>query len=291
MIKRENILITGSSGFVGKVLVKELVKTNANLFLVSRDKKFKCVGTKVFYGDLSDKRFCKKIVKNIDTVYYLAGYKKNIAHHTKYPCDFVLGNVEPLISFLNSVKTSQIKKILYLSSTNVGLYKEGETDGYVVGKYINELLLKAFSKQHNIDIKIVRSAGIYGPEDNFNPETANFIPAMINKVYKREKEFLVWGSGKRRMQFIFVDDLVSNLVKIVNDKEDFFVLGNSEILTVNQIAKEVVDLSRVNTKIKNDKTKPDKPSQLWKFNNIIKPKLSFKNGLKKTIEYYKKSHA
>lgn len=284
-MKKENILITGANGFIGKALIEKI--KDKNLFLVSRDDNFQYPGAKIYFGDLSDRKFCKKIVSGIDTVYYLAGYKKNIAFHTKTPNDFVVANIEPLLYFLDAVKNSSIKKIIYLSSTNVGLYKEGEEDGYVVGKYINELILKSFTKQFSVDVKIIRSLGIYGPGDNFNPETANFIPSMINKIFTSESDISVWGTGQRKMQFIYIDDLVSCLVKVASLKEDFFVVGNEESLTVNDITAKIIELSGKSLKIINDHTKPDKPTQLFELNNPTPIKFDIITGLKKTIEYYK----
>lgn len=289
--KKQNILVTGASGFVGGVLVEKLLKSNDNLFLVSQDKKYKVSNSTVFYGDFNDEKFCKKIVKNIDTVYYLAGYKKNISYHTKYPNDFIVGNTLPLISFLNAVKQSNIKKIIYLSSTHVGLYTDGEKDGYIIGKYINELILKSFATQFDIDVKIVRSAPIYGPGDNFNLETANFIPSMISKVSKEDKEIVVWGSGKRKLQFIYIDDLVSNLISISSSKLNFFVVGNPEVLNINNIVKKIVGVFGKNLKIKHDLTKPDKESVLFRFNNNLPFLFDFDTGLENTINYYRRRRA
>lgn len=283
-----NILITGASGFVGRALTDKLLFQKDKIFLISKDRNFKSGRAKVFYGDLNDGNFCRKIVKNIDLVYYLAGYKKNIAHHIKYPNDFVFGNIKPIFTFLEAIKDSAVKKIIYLSSTNVGFYKEGEEDGYIIGKYISELILKSFSGQFNIDVKIVRASGIYGPGDNFDLKVANFIPAIINKIFESTGEILVWGSGKRKVQFIFIEDIVSNLVAISNSPDKFFIIGNPESLTVNNIVKKIVKLSGRNLVIKNDLTKPDKQTVLFKFNNERKPKFNLEKGLKKTIDYYKK---
>ena len=285
-MKKQNILVTGASGFVGKVLVEKLL-TDYKVFLVSKDDNFSHSNAIVYIGDLSDEVFCKKIVDGIDVVYYLAGYKKNISFHIKNPNDFIVGNVEPLISFLKAVKNSSIKQIIYLSSTNVALYKEGEEDGYVVGKYINELILKSFAKQCGIDIKIVRSAGIYGPGDNFDTESANFIPSMINKVFNSDGDISVWGTGERQIQFIYIDDLVDNLIKARESKSDFFTVGNSEVLTINDITNKIIELSMKSLKIINDPTKPDKPTHLFEFNNPTLTKLDFDNGLNETIKYYK----
>src|SRR3989344_1257652 len=145
-----NILVTGAGGFVGKALVKELSKTEDNIFPVSRGD-----------GDLADKKFCRKIVKDIDKVYYLAGFRKNVAVHTKEPFTALSGNVSPLLSFLEEVKKSKVKTIIYTSSTHVeyGLVG-GNMDGYVWGKYINELILKSFAKETGIDVKITRYPAI-----------------------------------------------------------------------------------------------------------------------------------
>lgn len=283
----KNILITGADGFVGRALTKRLLGESRSLFLVSRNKKLKVTGAKVFYGDLNDNKFCQRIIKRIDTVYYLAGYKKNIAYHTKYPNDFVLGNIGPLTSFLKAVRDSSIKKIIYLSSTHVGLYKEDEEDGYILGKYINELILKSFSEQSGVDVKIVRSPGIYGPGDNFDPETANFVPAIINRIYESNNEMQVWGAGNRKMQLIFIDDLISNLVEISRSGKKFFVVGNPESLTINSITEKLVKLSGKSLIIRNNPTKPDKPTQLFEFGNQVSPKFDFDSGLRKTMDYYK----
>lgn len=287
---KENILITGASGFVGKTLIPKLIESN-NLYLVSRDKDFAYPSAKVYHGDLSLKNFCQEIVSGINTVFYLAGYKKNIAYHLKHPYDFVAGNISPLLSFLEAVRNSGIKRIIYLSSTNAGLYKEDEEDGYVRGKYINEIILRSFTRQTGIDIKIVRAPGIYGPGDNFDPETANFIPAMINKIHQSDGDIIVWGKGLREIQFIYIDDLVSNLIEISDSGKAFFVVGNPEALTINQIVEKIIELSGRDLHIKNDATKPDKPSQLFDFDNLKKPSISFEEGLRQTIAYYKKSHA
>lgn len=286
MNKKQNILIVGASGFVGQALIKKLVK-NSNLFLTSRDKNFIYHGAKIYCGDLANKDFCRKIIFGIDVVFYLAGYKKNIAHHIKYPSDFVLGNVEPLASFLQAVKGSSVKRVVYLSSINVGLYKEGEEDGYVVGKYINELVLGAFSRQSDIDIKIVRSAGIYGPGDNFDPKTANFIPAIIDRIYNSIGDIKIWGTGKRKMQFIFIDDLISNLIASSKSRKMFFVIGSLESLTVNDIAEKIIRLFGKKLTIINDPTRPDKPTQLFEFNNEKNVEFSFDKGLCETVNYYK----
>src|SRR3989338_9731976 len=204
---KKNILITGATGFIGHALTVKLLESGDNLFLISQDKKFKCPGATIFYGDLNDEKFCRKIVKNIDTVYYLASFKKNVAVHTNQPFDALFGNVLPLLHFLEIAKISKIKTIIYTSSVLVGYASSQniQTDGYVLGKYINELILKSFVAQTKIDLKIVRLSAVYGPGNDFNPETANIIPLFIVKTAISKDKLVLRGQGKRKLQFIYID--------------------------------------------------------------------------------------
>ena len=283
---KKNVLIIGASGFVGKALTLKLAQSG-NLFLVSRNENFTYPRAETYYGDLSNKDFCRGIVKNIDTVFYLAGYKKNLKYHMQAPFEFVAGNVLPLVNFLEAAKNSQIKKIIYMSSTNAGLYNDGEKDGYVVGKYLNELLLKSFAQESEIETKIIRSAPVYGPGDSFDKDTANFIPAMIQKIFESQNEIEVWGSGQRKLQFIYISDLVSNILNLADSDRDFATVGNPEALTINEIVGKIIRLSGKNIKVRNDPSKPDKLTQLFEFDNGIAPATDMEEGLKLTLEFYK----
>ena len=242
MNKKKNILVIGASGFVGRALTKKLLGTGHNIFLTSRDEKFRCRGARVYFGDIFNGKFCNKILRGIDVVYYLAGYKENVLGHTERPFDFILGNVRPMLSFLDALRRSHATRMIYLSSVLVDYVLEQgeEIDGYASGKYINELILRSFAKQSRINIKIIRSVSIYGPGDNFNQETANLIPALIEKVAQARRGVTIWGNGKRRMQFIYIDDLVANLLAVGgNYKSDFYIFGNPETASVKEIVEKI----------------------------------------------------
>ena len=290
-IKNKKVLVIGAGGFVGRQLVTRLQKSGAKVTAVVRRRKINIVGVTVVRGDLSSVAFCQRIVTGADVVYYLAAAKKNIAHHTAAPFDFFYDNVEPLLVFFNAARQAKLKKLIYLSSTIVDyIADQKQLDGYVLGKHVNEFAVRAFAGQVVFPVTIIRPTVIYGPGDNFDPATANFLPAIITKVLAAKDQVEVWGRGVRRLQFIYVDDLADNLIAAAEAKGNFYVIGDHRAIQINEIVKKIIGISGKKLKIVHDTTKPDKPTQLVTFNNLVKPKTSFAKGLQATIEYYRKKY-
>src|SRR3989344_8503216 len=130
---KRKILVTGAGGFVGRALVLALKKRGEKVIQVHQEH-FAKINT------------LRSLLNGVDTVYYLAGAKKNLRFHTARPYFFLEGNVRPLFTFLSLLKATKIRRVIYLSSTIVEHgEKSVELDGYVLGKQINELILQAFA--------------------------------------------------------------------------------------------------------------------------------------------------
>ena len=292
--KVSKTLVIGAAGFVGRALTQKLISVGQQPSLVVRSKRFTMPGAKIFHGDIGDRVFCRRVLSGVDTVYYVAGYKRNIDFHVRQPFDFFAGNVEPFTTFLKVLEASKVKTLVYLSSTIVEYVQldASKPDGYVLGKFANELAARSFAQQYpEVKVKIIRSAAIYGPGDNFNPATANFIPAMIRKVAQSRGEVEVWGQGTRKLQFAYIDDVVSNLLAAPKSKKNFFVVGNPQAVSVTKVVQHIVKFLGQPKQLKHDLSKPDKPTKLTVFSNAIKPRVSLSEGLARTLEYYRKHHA
>lgn len=295
---KANILITGASGFIGRALIKRLAKTKARLFLVSREKTFKISGATHYYGDLTNFNFCRKILKKINTVYYLAAEKKNIAEHIARPFSYFVNNSLPLFVFLKALKKSSVTNLIYLSSVNAVYVNQelsqGILDGYGLGKFCGELALKTYGRENpKVFIKIIRPTMAYGPGLNYShaQATANFLPAVIDRVYHSQKEVIIWGRGERRLQFIYLDDLIINIIAAGRlNRAVELNFGHPEALSINSIVRKVIMNFNKPLAMTHDLSKPDKPTQLLKFNNLIKPRVNFSIGLKKTIQDYLSRH-
>ena len=151
--RRKRVLILGAGGFVGCALTNHLNNTTHRVFPIVRKD-----------GDLRDALFCRRILKNKDIIFYLAAVRKNIAEHTTLPFDFVMKNTLPLLTVLETLKKLPPKTFVYVSSvlTEYATDNTGITDGYVVAKYMGELIVRTFEKQTGWKVKIVRSAAVYG---------------------------------------------------------------------------------------------------------------------------------
>ncbi len=273
--RRTSILVIGGGGFIGKRLAERLIRSGDRVTVTTRA-----------MGDLTDARFCRRIAKNADVIYYLAAAKKNIAHHTAEPYDFVRGNVLPLLTFLDALRDKKPGTLVYVSSVLVAYaLNDAETvDGYLLGKLACEFALRAFAKQTGWTVSIVRSAAVYGPGDSLDSRVANFIPAIIQRIKKSEGQLLIWGHGRRKLQFIYVDDLVENLAAIGRLRTGgMFTIGNPEIMSVNQIARLIATLMGRKLALRHDLSKADKKTRLSRFQNIRQPLVPLKEGLKRTI--------
>jgi nucleoside-diphosphate-sugar epimerase len=283
--RRTRVLVVGASGFIGRALAERLVRSGSRVTAVSR-KRIRIPGAVMRHGDLRNPTFCRSVTRGMDVIHYAAGMRKNIAHHTAAPFDFFRGNLEPLLCFLDALRKSPPRTLVYVSTTLVGYVgnSDGTDDGYLLGKYASELALRAFARETGWTVHIVRSAAVYGPGDGTDPDALTFIPSMIRKIRTNDRELLVWGTGKRRLQFVYIDDLVANLIAIGRKKRgDVFAIGNNQTATVDQVAKMVMEALGKKLPIRHDTGKPDKPSQIIRFTPPVKPRVDLRSGLRRTV--------
>src|SRR3989338_6387269 len=154
------------------------------------------------------------------------------------------------------------------------------------------MLVRAFAREHiGIDVKIIRATAVYGSCDNFDLATANLIPAIICKVDKSADSLEIWGRGTRRMQFIYVDDVVDNLIAIARSaRENFFVLGHPRAYSISQLAKIIIRQFKKKLPVTRNLAKPDNPTKLFTFHNQTRPKVGLPEGIARTITYYRTHH-
>lgn len=190
------ILITGSSGFVGKHLVKRLAK------------KHKVIKYDLVNGqNILDEKLLTKKLQEADMVIHLAAFI-SVAESWKKPLEYFRNNTLGTAAIVNSAIKSGVKKFIYFSSAAV---KIKPLTPYSVSKISAEKILELYKK--DIDIVTLRPENIYGPgqKESYGYVVHNFIKAaQFGKTIK------IYGDGKQTRDFIYIDDVIDTIEKIID---------------------------------------------------------------------------
>jgi nucleoside-diphosphate-sugar epimerase len=294
MDKKNNlkVCVTGGAGMIGSNLVKELVKKKYkvtvidNLWrgklsnLLHEDKYLIDIENNFYKLDLSDSRFNTQI-SNVfaenDIVIHLAdivagiGYVFNKQYEIFRINNFINSNV------FNSCKNSGISKLIYVGTAcsfplelqnsidselnDIDLFPANPESAYGWSKLIGQLELKYLKDEVQFEINTLMLHNVYGPNCEFEGERTQVIPSLINKIINAKDGDIinVWGSGEQGRAFIHVDDIVSGIIKTIenNNLPDFMQLGPSKCTTIKELVNELVDISGKKLKISFDKSKPE----------------------------------
>lgn len=303
--KGKKVLVTGGAGFIGSFVVEKLLAKDAIVTVpVGPDGSVKNIENlldkvNLVKRDLSDNNFADSTMKNQEIVFHLAAFKKNIEFYKKNPADILRINTLLTINVLEAARKNNIERLLMMSSGIVSDdgFRNINSPHFSYGwsKKISEVLSLAYNSQYGVKIAIARPYSVFGPRDNFDKESAQVVSALIRKIIAKENPFLIWGDGNQKRSFLYVEDLATGLVDLLEkypecDPVDFC---GDEVVVISDLAEMIMDLENINLEIKFDLFKPVG----LKFKNCdnskcfkklkFKPKISLKEGLIRTIKWYK----
>ena len=220
----------------------------------------------------------------------------------------MMSNIYCAINLLMAAQISKVKKYLYTSTYGVyahsPIMKEedvwktfpSDNDKFAGwAKRIGELQVEAFKIEYKFEsLHIVRPANIYGPYANFDPENSMVISSLIKRVTDGENPLVVWGDGTAIRDFIFSEDVAEAMIQIVQKKiEKPINIGSGTGVSIKELVDTLISSQMIKKKPKVifDKTKPsgDKTrildtSRAKSYG--IKNKVTLKEGLEKTIDWY-----
>jgi GDP-L-fucose synthase len=303
MEKNSKIYVAGHQGLVGSNIVKKLSERGYNnLILRTR-------------GQLNLKDKAKTfnffMKHQPDYVFLAAAKVGGILANNSYPVDFIMDNLAIEMNVIECSYVSGVKKLLFLSSSCVyprdckqpikeeylltgPLEKTNEQ--YAIAKIAGIKMCQAYNRQHGKEYVSVMPTNLYGPGDHFDLETSHVLPALIRKFHEAktrgEKEVVVWGTGKPKREFLYVEDLADACVHIMNNynSSEIINVGTGEDMSIKNVAKLVSDTVGFNGKIVHDKSKPDgTPRKLLDVSKLRslgwKHEVGFKEGVYKTYEW------
>ncbi len=303
-MKKNRILITGGTGFIGYHLAKKCLKLNWSVTSISTNppKKIRRLKkVKYLIIDVSNQKDVnKRLSKNYDYVVNLAGYIDH-SHKIKTMKSHFNGCKNLANFFLNT----KIKKFLQIgSSIEYGKINSPQIENSKIPKKTHSIygdaklsstkfLLKLWRKK-SFPTTILRLYLVYGPYQDLN----RIIPITITNAIENKK--FDCSEGKQLRDFIFVDDVISAIIKIIKSKKssgEIINIGSGKPLSVKNVINKICKLVKKGRpqfgKIKLRKDEililyPDikKAKKLLRW----RPKTSIKNGLNKTISFFKKCY-
>ncbi|MBM3252398.1 MAG: NAD-dependent epimerase/dehydratase family protein, partial [Candidatus Omnitrophica bacterium] len=182
-------------------------------------------------------------------------------------------------------------------------YPEETNAAYGLAKKMLLVQSQSYRQQYGFNSIYLLLVNLYGPGDNFDPQSSHVIPALIKKcidaINNREPAITAWGTGKASREFLYVEDAARGILLATEkyNKDDAVNLGTGREISIRDLVDLIVRLTGFKGKIIWDKTKPDgqlrrrlDTSKAYKEFGF-KATTSFEQGLKKTIEWYKNIEA
>jgi GDP-L-fucose synthase len=313
---KKKILVTGSSGFIGSNLLLKLTKNkNYKVYgtIFKTKPKIKSKKIKYMRANLIKSKDCLRVTKNIDIVVMCAANSSGAKVMTTTPLVHLTSNLIMNAQMLEAAYYNKVKKFIFISSNTV--YPEGkkamkETDSNYefFSKYHIVAWMKKFSEKmcemYSLKIKepmktlVIRPANLYGPYDKFDWTKSKVIAATIRKVVEKKNPLVIWGDGKDLKDFLYIDDFIDALIKIMKSKKnkdfDIFNIASGSSVTIKQILNILIKLENLtHFEINYDTSMPSLiPVRKIDINKIKKkikwkPKTKIVYGLKKTVHWYK----
>jgi GDP-L-fucose synthase len=246
----KNVLITGGTGLIGRQVVKMLCDYEAYVKIVSLDAVNVDSRAVHVNGDLSDFNLCKKLTKDMDFVFHIAGIKGSIDVTISKPASFFVPLLMMNTNMLEACRVNNVAKVVYTSSIgaypSAEIFKESDTnEGPPMDLYpgwakrMAEMQIKAYKIQYQLDnFSVVRPCNVYGPGDNFDPSNAMVIPSLMYRVFKEENPVTVWGDGAAIRDFAYSRDVAEGVILALyhgTKGQPFLNLGSGKGYSIKEL--------------------------------------------------------
>ena len=270
MDKNAKIFVAGHRGMVGSALVRRLAAGGyANVILRTHAEL-----------DLLEQQAVRKLIaiERPDYIFIAAARVGGIQANDSYRADFLYENLAIEANLIHAAHAANVGRLMFLGSSCIYPRDcaqpikeeylltgplERTNEPYAIAKIAGLKLCEAFNAQYARRYVSVMPTNLYGPEDSYDLATSHVLPALIRKAHEAklrgDEEIIVWGSGRPRREFLYVDDLADACVFLMerDAAPDLINIGTGVDLTIAELAETVMAAVGFSGRIVYDKSKPD----------------------------------
>jgi GDP-L-fucose synthase len=304
MEKNSLIFIANHEGFIGSAICRKLIEKGHRNLLLKTKKELNLADQKsveIFFAESKP-----------EYVFLPSAKEGGISANVKYPADFIYQNIICQANIIDAAFKYSAKKLLFLGSACSYPKKcrqpiredslllapvEKTSEPYAIAKISGIKMCESYNQQHKTNFISAVPTNSYGPNDNFS-EDGHVVAGLIKKFHQAQMEkngiVKVWGTGKPKREFIFIDDLAEACIFLMENyhgKEMINIAGGKEF-SIKKIASLIKKTAGFKGKIIFETEKPDgMPRRILDSCKISKlgwqPKTEFKKGLEITYQWYK----
>ena len=305
-LEDKQILVTGGAGFLGKQVVEQLIEAGANPDNIKIPRSQE--------DDLRDLDSCQKAVTNQDIVIHLAAHVGGIGLNREKPAELFYDNLMMGAQLIHAAYQEGVSKFVcvgticaYPKYTPVPFKEDDLWEGYPeetnapygIAKKALLVQLQSYRQQYNFNGIYLLPVNLYGPEDNFKPESSHVIPALIRKVHEAQergdKTLPVWGDGSPTREFLYSTDAAKGIVMATQkyDESEPVNLGTNYEISIRNLVKLICDVMGFEGEIIWETDKPNGQPRRCLDTTRAKEKFDFvaetefRQGLKNTVEWYR----
>jgi UDP-glucuronate decarboxylase len=304
------ILITGGAGFLGSNLCKRLLNEGHTIYCIDN----LSTGFKLNLPNHNNFNFIYHDINNklptllVDQIYNLAS-PASPPRYQKNPLFTLKTNTNGLINVLDLALECRAR-VLHTSTSEIYgdpeiNYQSENYNGnvnplsirscYDESKRLSETIMREYNRMYGLDTKIVRLFNVYGP--GLDPEDGRVVSNFINQALNN-KPLTIYGTANQTRSFQYVDDAIDGLIKLMNSNYNLPVnIGNPSEFTILELANIILEMIKTESEIEYRDLPTDDPKQrkpdISRAKEILnwEPKINLRDGLIKTIDFFRERYA